>query len=130
LQTTHLSLILKFLTAGTLVVAATWFAVRGKTVIAALVGVFPFITFLTVLFTYLESKDVDHIADLAKYFGFMLLATAIFPLGLHQLLKRNFSLGGNRDISGWHAAYLFRAFVTESSPKFALISGKDGFILK
>ena len=92
MSTFHFSLVAKFIVAGALVTVATWFAVQGRTVIAALVGVFPFITLLTLLFTYLDTRSVSRIEALAHHFGWMLLATSIFPLGVSVCLRQQLSL--------------------------------------
>ena len=92
MNTFHFSLIAKFIVAGALVTVATWFAVQGRTVIAALVGVFPFITLLTLLFTYIDTRSVSRIEVLANHFGWMLLATSIFPLGVSWCLRQQLSL--------------------------------------
>ncbi len=88
----HLPLLVKFIAAGALVTAASWLAVQGRTVIAALVGVFPFITLLTLLFTYVETKNLARIQLLANHFGWMLLATSVFPLGVSWCLRQQLSL--------------------------------------
>jgi len=92
MTTLHLSFLVKFFVAGALVTVATWFAVQGRTVIAALVGVFPFITLLTLLFTYIDTKSLNRIETLSHHFGWMLLATSIFPLGVSWCLKHQLSL--------------------------------------
>ena len=92
MSTFHFSLVAKFIVAGALVTLATWFAVQGRTVIAALVGVFPFITLLTLLFTYIDTRNVSRIETLSYHFGWMLLATSVFPLGVSWCLKQQLSL--------------------------------------
>lgn len=92
MSTFQFSLLTKFIVAGALVTLATWFAVQGRTVIAALVGVFPFITLLTLLFTYFETRSLSRLEILANHFGWMLLATTVFPLGVSFCLKQELSL--------------------------------------
>jgi hypothetical protein len=86
------SLWIKFVIAGSAVTIATWFASNHRTVVGALIGAFPYITVLVLVFTFIETgRDVGGLMLLSKHFALMIFAAGMFPVILHFGLKFGFS---------------------------------------
>jgi hypothetical protein len=86
--------VLRFVIAGTVVVAATRLAGEGRTLAGALVGALPYITILVLAFGYLDSgRDAMRLAEMSRYFTWLILAAASFPLAFGLALRLGLPVG-------------------------------------
>lgn len=111
-----MNFILKSVLSGILIVFAAWLAGKKPT-LAGFIIALPLMSILSLLFSYLQYRDMEKINQFAAsiLIGVPLSLTFFIPFLLNRWLKMNFSLTYSLAIGCLTLAYLVHHWIFKSS---------------
>ena len=108
--------LVKILISATLIAVASWLAGR-QTVLAGFIVALPLVSMLSILFSYLEYRDMEKINQFANSILMAVPLSLIFflPFLLNRWLKMNFALTYLSAIGCLAVAYFIHHLIFKSS---------------